>query len=559
MIYCQQINDYVDWVTKHPEEINDERRLLIKNIVIPTLMRDDVFFDKDTYEKAIAYAEHWYYQLFMYQKFIYAFYFMYVDDHPLFRTHVIVMGRGNGKDGLMMRLLNFFQTHLYGVENYHIDIVANAEQPAHDSFLCAYDMLERNSKKMSKYFYWNKEEIIGRKTHSILRYNTSNARTKYGKKTGLVLFNELHTYEDFKQINTFSSGLGKIKHPRISIITTQGVVRDGPLDQTLDVCNGILNGEPNDLGYFPFICKIDSDEEIDKPECWIKANPSINYMPVLRETIMQEYLDMKKYPSKRVEFITMRMNLPRRNEQTMIAPWEKILRSTHDIVRDEQGVEIKKTPRIVPDVADDICICGMDFSDRRSFTTCGFLFNVNNHAIWVSRTWICTRSPVYQDIKFPFDCIGQEGYQDFVLVNGPGIDYEEVIAWCVEQMSKYRVTKIVMDYYRFNEVKHIFASYGIEMEDKKNPYGLIRAIRNFPSVMAMTIPSIEYLFAEEKIIAGNSAMWRWCVNNTGVKTDGNGNKNFYKIEPLLRQNDDFMAFAAAMSLFDTLKKITLTI
>lgn len=556
MIDCKEINEYLTYCADNPDEVNEERKLLFKNIVFPLLMRDDVFFDKDTYDKAIAYAESWYYKLFPYQKFIYAFFFIYKDDHPIFRTFVIVMGRGNGKDGLMMPLMNFLQTPIYGVSNYHIDIVANSEDPAENSFKVVYDMLENNERFFMKKFYWNKVEIINKSTHSILRFNTSNAKTKYGKQTGLVLFNELHTYEDFKQINTFSSGLGKIKHPRIVIITTQGVVRDGPLDQTLDVCYGILNGEENVLGYFPFICKIDIDDEIDKPECWIKANPSIEYMPVLKQTIHQEYLEMKKYPSKRVEFITMRMNLPRRNEAITVASWEKILRSSYDDVLDEHGNFVRRVSRKVPNVEGENCICGIDFSDRRDMTTCGFVFNVDGNSVWISRTWICTKSSIFNDIKFPFSNIGQEGYEDFVLTDQP-IDIEEVIAWCIEQMKKYRVLKIIMDYYRFNEVKKEFASYGIEVEDKKNPYGLIRAIRNFPAVMGLTIPNIEYLFMDEKVITGNSALFRWSVNNTGIKVDGNGNKNFYKIEPILRKNDTFMAYAAAMSEFDSLKKITL--
>ena len=61
-------------------------------------------------------------------------------------------------------------------------------------------MLEDNKKVMRKYFYWNKTEVINKITHSILRYNTANAKTKDGKQTGMIIFNELHAYEDYKQL-----------------------------------------------------------------------------------------------------------------------------------------------------------------------------------------------------------------------------------------------------------------------------------------------------------------------------------------------------------------------
>lgn len=540
MITCQEINSYLKWVEEHPEKVNEERLLLIKNVVIPTLQMDDIFFDEVVYHQCIAYCEYYFYTLFPYQKFIYAFFFMYKNGLVLFPNIVILMGRGNGKDGSMMPLMNFLQTPMYGVENYHIDIVANSEDPARNSFKVVHDMLESHSSKFENKFYWNKEEIINRKTKSILRFNTSNAKTKYGKQTGLVLFNELHTYEDFSQIKTFKSGLGKIKHPRTVIISTQGYVREGPLDQILDICLQVIHGEPNDMGYFPFICKIDSDEEIDKPEAWIKANPSMEFMPNLAQQIYNDYVEMKKMASLRAEFITMRMNLPRRNEAMTIASWEKILRSTYEDIE-------AKTIRELPSLKDKMCIIGVDFADIRDFVSVYFVFKVDGNICTFGHTWICSRSPFFKDIKFPLENVGQPGYEDYEIVDTPSIDALEIVKWIVVRMREYRVRKIIMDNYRFQMIRQHFEAFGISIESKTNPHGLVRMIRNFPSVMAMVAPVIEYNFAEEKIIAGNSALWRWFVNNTGVKIDGNGNKAFFKVEPKLRKNDGFMAFAAAIS------------
>ena len=164
------------------EKVNKERKLLIRNIVRPILKDESVFFDVETYEKCIEYCEKNYYALFPYQKFIYAFVFMYRNDVPIFPTFVVLMGRGNGKDGAFMPLMNFLQTPLYGVKNYHIDIIANSEDQAKDSFGVVYEMLEASKAKFKKLFDWTKETITNIKTRSILRYNTSNAKTKDGKK-----------------------------------------------------------------------------------------------------------------------------------------------------------------------------------------------------------------------------------------------------------------------------------------------------------------------------------------------------------------------------------------
>jgi len=144
-----------------------------------------------------------------------------------------------------------------------------------------------------------------------------------------------------------------------------------------------------------------------------------------------------------------------------------------------------------------------------------------------------------------------------VMVNEPTIDPMLVVSWVADEMQKYYVKKIIMDSYRFRMIRSIFESFGISSEDRNNPNGLVRMIRNMPSVNAMVAPMIEYLFTLGLINAGNSALWRWSCNNTGVQIDGTGNKKYYKIEPKLRKNDPTMAFMVAMSERDMLKDIVI--
>lgn len=134
MVICKEIDDYLKYVKEHPNWINKKRKQLIKNIVKPLLKRNDIFFDKETYENCLEYCKVNYYELFPYQKFIYAFVFMYKDDIPVFPKFLIKEGRGNGKDGFIVPLANFLQTPLYGVRNYHVEIVANSEDQVKDTF-----------------------------------------------------------------------------------------------------------------------------------------------------------------------------------------------------------------------------------------------------------------------------------------------------------------------------------------------------------------------------------------------------------------------------------------
>ena len=247
-----------------------------------------------------------------------------------------------------MPLACFLLTEHYGVMFYNIDIVATSEEQAINSFNVVYNMLEDNKKVMKKFFNWNKTMIINRKTHSILRFNTSNAKTKDGKQTGMIIFNEYHAYENYKQINVYSSGLGKIKHSRTITISTNGTVREGPIDEKIALSDSVLRGEDNFLGLLPFLFRLKKREDADIPmkkflvtkdkndidvTIWVQANPSLRYMPVLLNEIIKDYLKMQQQKSYRSEFYAKRMNLPEQDEEEVAIEWNKILKACYTDVK----------------------------------------------------------------------------------------------------------------------------------------------------------------------------------------------------------------------------------
>lgn len=546
MIACREIKEYIQYVEDNPDKINKERKLLIQNIVLPTLRRNDVFFDEKTYQNCLKYCEKYYYKLFPYQKFIYAFAFMYKNDIPVFQKFFIMMGRGNGKDGFIVPLVNFFQTPLYGVKKYHVEIVANSEQQVKDTFKVAYDAMAVPGMKGK--FKVTKELITNVATGSELKYNTSNASTKDGKRPGCLVLNEIHAYENYDQINVFESALGKVKHPREFVITTNGYVREGPLDELLDLMEEILETGENPLGYFPFICKLDSEEEVDRQDAWQKANPSMEFMPILAHQILQDYLEMQKLPSKRPEVMTKRFNLPERNDEQTVATWENILRCCYADVK-------KKTIRKTPDTKGQLAILSIDYADVRDFASAGVLTEKDGEYIWRQHTWICGESPFLKSIKFPvLKNMGLPEFEDYEIVRGQVIPPEDIVRWCMEQMREYYVVKITMDTYRYTMFRTLFESYGIREETKKDPFGQLRLIRKIGSVCGIIAPEIEKLFAEGRINFGASAIMRWYTNNTEVITDKYGNKQYGKIEPKLRKNDGFMAFLVAMYSKDLIKE-----
>ena len=540
MICCKEINDYLEYYNKNPNVFNNERKLLIKNIVKPTLVRDDIFFDEETYYKCIRFVERWYYPLFPYQKFVYAFVFMYKNDIPVFRTFIILEGRGNGKDGFIVPLLHFLTTQYYGVENYNIDVVATSEDQANDTYDVAYNVLENNKDLMKKYFYWNKEYFVNRITKARFRFNTSNAATKDGKKSGAILFNEYHAYLTDKNIKVYQGGLGKVKHGRIFIITSNGDVRDGPLDELLEICQQILKSGKNELRYFPFLCKMDNLKEVDNPDIFEKANPSLPFLPELQDAIMIDWVEQKSRPSKRSEFLSKRMNLPAERDDLVVTSWKNILKASYKDIEN-------KIPRDYIPKKNQSAIIGIDFASLRDFASVGILTKNGDELCWRQKTVICSSNKFYKDIKFPFDNAGQKGFEDFIVVDTPSIDESVIVNWALEYFNNYDIKKIILDNYRYQLIKKTFESAGISVETKDNKSGLIRMIRYPASIASIVAPKLEVLFENNNLNIGDSAIMRWSINNTCLKTRKDGNMYFEKVEPKLRKNDPFMAMICALS------------
>jgi phage terminase large subunit-like protein len=548
MITCKEIDDYLAYCKEHPKWINRDRKLLIRNIVKPTLKRKDVRFDEETYRDCLRYIETNYYLMFPFEKFVLAFVFMYgLDDEPIFPEIVMMMGRGNGKDGFMAPLANFFQTPLYGIPEYHVELVANSEAQIKDTFNVVYNKLDRNPKFKGK-FRVTKEVIENLETRSILRYNTSNASTKDGKAPGCIFFNEYHAYENNDSVNVFESSEGKKKHFREIIITTNGYVREGPLDKLLDDCRKILEGGANPLGIFPFLCRLDRESEIGKWDPMHKANPSMEYLPTLERAIARGYERAKNDQDKWREYMTKRCNLPQLREEQAVTSWKNILLCSYKDAK-------RKTLRKTQDTRGKSAIIGIDYADVRDFASAGILtIDDDGNHIWRQHTWICSESPFLNSIKFPIADAGKAGFKDFEVVRAPVIPVDGIVDWCERQMSDYSVVKITMDTYRYTLFKTIFEQRGIPIETRDNPQGTVRLIRKIGSACGIIAPSVEKLFSEHRVDYGDSAIMRWYTQNTGTLTDKYGNMQYVKIEPKLRKNDGFMAFVAAEFSADLLKE-----
>jgi phage terminase large subunit-like protein len=425
-------------------------------------------------------------------------------------------------------------TPVNGIKHYHIDIYAMSEDQAKASFDDVYNMLETHKVKMQKYFTWTKEVITNLKTKSMLRFRSSNSKTKDGGRPGKVDYDEVHAFENYKLIEVSETGLGKKKYPRKTIISTDGDVRDGPLDDYKETGWAILKGEEKDNGFLPFMCRLEKEEEIHIESKWTKANPSLIYFPTLRKQLEAEYQEFKKNNVSHASFATKRMNLPFGQKEIEVTDWKNI----------------KATNKDLPDLSGWRCTVGIDYVKVTDFASVDFHFRNGDLRYDINHSWLCLKSNDLSRIKAPWREWAAAG--KLTLVDDVEISPNLITDYIVENGARYSIQKIALDNFRYALLKEALKKIGFDAAENKN----VKLVQ--PSDIMKVVPIIDRCFSQHYFIWGDNPPLRWGTNNTKLvrssKKIGSDTGNYYyaKIEGKSRKTDPFMAVAAAMVIEDEL-------
>lgn len=445
------------------------------------------------------------------------------------------MARGGGKNGYISTLAAFFMTPLHGIPKYNMSVVANSEKQALVSFREIYDMVESNNlyvtgDRPNNPFYLSKVAVEGIETKSQFLFDTSNEKTKDGAREGCIFFDEVHAYEKDSIINIKRSGLGKVAHPRTFYIGTDGYVREGFLDRLKERADNVLKGISPEDRLFPFICKIDDKDEVDKPEVWEKANPMFEqprseYGSQLFKEVHQQYLGLQFNPSNRPEFMTKRMNMPETDSQSVVAPWDDIM----------------ATNRPIPPLENNECIGGLDYASLKDFAAVGLLFRSGDDYIWKTHSFARKEFLDKYKLKPPIYEWEKKGL--LTIVDEPTINPKHIIDWFSEAQKSYGLQKVVADNFRMDLLRPLFEDAGIEYE----------VIKNTRAIQSLLAPRVEDMFAQRHIIFGDNPLMRWYTQNVAVKIRKDGNKEYEKKEPIRRKTDGFQALVHALYRADDLK------
>lgn len=527
-----EVQNYITLVESGPHRCCKEQHSLVAYIQ-KVFESEELYVDEEQLRHYLSLEKYFpFKKLFPWQEFLIALWdCTYRDDGtPRWKTLFCMLGRGAGKDGTIAFDAFAAVSPYNPVGHYDVDICANNEEQAMRPVLDIIETLEMpgTETKLNKFYYHTKEVVQGRRNKGCIKGRTNNPKGRDGMRSGKTIFNEVHAYQNYDNIKVFITGQGKVAQPRVGIFTSNGEVNDGPLDDYLARGRRILfEGEP-DNGFLPFICCLESKEQVHDPANWYMANPSLAYMPDLLQEIEDEYRDWCDHPEQNADFLTKRMGIRAGFKEISVTDYEKVL----------------ATKKELPDLTGRACTVGIDYAELSDWAAVNLHFRIGNERHDINHAWLCSKSKTLPRVKAPWRKWAQEGH--ITVVEDVSIHPDLLAQYIADAAKKYNIRMLALDHYRWTLISESLRKIGFDAADKTR----VKLVR--PSDIMQVEPVIQECFDRELFHWGDNPCLRWAVNNTkrvrssraaGVDT---GNFIYAKIEALSRKTDPWMALVSSM-------------
>ena len=331
-------------------------------------------------------------------------------------------------------------------------------------------------------------------------------------------------------IGAIEQGASKVDGYLILAISSEGTVRNGSGDTIKMELMDILKGEYKNPHVSIWYYRLDSIDEVNNPEMWLKANPNIG-KTVSYEAYQLDVERAEKAPATRNDILAKRFNIPMEG-YTYYFTYEETL--THR-KRDFWNMS---------------CALGADLSQGDDFCAFTFLFPLQNEAFgvktlnYISSLTLMKLPPA---MRVKYEEFIEEG--SLIVMEGAVLDMDEVY----DELDKhiinngYNVCCFGYDPYNAKE-------FVKRWELENGPFGIKKVIQG-ARTESVPLGELKKL-AEERLLLFDEKIMTFTMGNCITIEDTNGNRKLlkkrheHKIDSVAAMLDAYVAYKLNKEAFE---------
>lgn len=339
---------------------------------------------------------------------------------------------------------------------------------------------------------------------------SAKSGAKEGRNLKLVIVDEVHEMKDSSTVLPLQTSVSTQDEPLYFEITTEGIVRDGYLDDRLSKARKALKGESDTDAsrWLIWLYTQDSEAEIwNDPSSWTKSNPLLGIAK--KRSYLQAKVETARHSGTDRAFILAKdFNIKQLSSNAWLEEKYIVCDATFDLA----------------DFTGCWCICGVDLAETNDLCACTFLFMKPNDPVKYLHTMYfvtevkagdgqSTDSPTNHEKK---DYRQWEAEGLCRIVKDNVIDDVVVAEYIWEVWEKFHIRPFRVGYDEWH------AKEFARRVDKNFNVGTTVKIRMTPETLNVPTRNIEEDLRARLINYQNNAICRWNFRNTAIRYDRNG-------------------------------------
>lgn len=348
-------------------------------------------------------------------------------------------------------------------------------------------------------------------TNSKIFKLSDRTRNKEGRNIDFAVIDEVHEMKTNVIIKSIQQSQSLKDNPKCVLITTEGFVNDGALDDILKTARAIIRGEDDGVSaerFLPWLYTQDSENEVwTDPKTWQKSNPSLG--TVKRWDYLEKQIDLaKKSKSDRIFVLSKDFNFKQNAVQAWLNTEDYKYVSKYDL----------------DDFRGALCLGAVDLSETTDMTSAKLLLMrkddrtkyIHQH-YWIPESKLTNADDLQAGAKY------KEWAQKGLLsiCEGNDIELSAVADWFYDMYVEHRfkLYKCGYDVKFSKDFLRQMESYGFETEMVlQNKLTLSNAMKLCESDLKS-----QYVNYNENEID------QWCLGNAAMEMDNLGNVQAVKI------------------------------